>query len=64
MQRKWQGIDSPYMEVIKNVFRETKVYLPVEMDDGSVHVFEDIVFSTRISADHSKVVFDIIRILH
>ncbi len=25
---------------------------------------KDIVFSTRISADHSKVVFDIIRILH
>ena len=37
---KMAGIDSPYMEIIKCPQRETKVYLPVEMDDGSVHVFE------------------------
>ena len=35
---KMAGIDSPYMEIIKCPQRETKVYLPVEMDDGSVHV--------------------------
>ena len=33
-------IDSTYFEILKNPQRETKVYLPVEMDDGTVHVFE------------------------
>ncbi len=35
------GNISTYMfEIIKNPQRETKVYLPVEMDDGTVQVFE------------------------
>lgn len=33
-------IDKKMFEIIKNPQRETKVYLPVEMDDGSVRVFE------------------------
>ena len=33
-------IDSTMFEIIKNPQRETKVYLPVEMDDGSIKVFE------------------------
>ena len=34
------GIDWTMFEIIRNPQRETKVYLPVEMDDGSIHVFE------------------------
>ena len=33
-------IDTRMFEILKNPQRETKVYLPVEMDDGSVKVFE------------------------
>lgn len=33
-------INKAMFEIIKNPQRETKVYLPVEMDDGSVKVFE------------------------
>ena len=33
-------IDPTMFEIIKNPQRETKVYLPVEMDDGSIKVFE------------------------
>ncbi|MDY2627621.1 MAG: Glu/Leu/Phe/Val dehydrogenase [Lachnospiraceae bacterium] len=33
-------IDRRMFDIIKNPQRETKVYLPVEMDDGSVTVFE------------------------
>ena len=33
-------IDRRMFEIIKNPQRETKVYLPVEMDDGSIRVFE------------------------
>lgn len=33
-------IDKRMFDIIKNPQRETKVYLPVEMDDGSVRVFE------------------------
>lgn len=33
-------IDKTMFEIIKNPQRETKVYLPVEMDDGTVKVFE------------------------
>lgn len=33
-------IDRDMFEIIKNPQRETKVYLPVEMDDGTVKVFE------------------------
>jgi len=33
-------INRQMFEIIKNPQRETKVYLPVEMDDGSVKVFE------------------------
>lgn len=33
-------INKDMFEIIKNPQRETKVYLPVEMDDGSVKVFE------------------------
>ncbi len=33
-------IDKRMFEILKNPQRETKVYLPVEMDDGSVKVFE------------------------
>lgn len=33
-------IDKHMFEIIKNPQREIKVYLPVEMDDGSVKVFE------------------------
>ena len=32
------GIDRTMFEIIRNPQRETKVYLPVEMDDGSIHV--------------------------
>ena len=34
------NIDKTMFEIIKNPQRETKVYLPVEMDDGSIKVFE------------------------
>lgn len=34
------GIDKTMFEIIKNPQRETKVYLPIEMDDGTVKVFE------------------------
>lgn len=33
-------IDKGMFEILKNPQRETKVYLPVEMDDGTVKVFE------------------------
>lgn len=33
-------IDPSMFEILKNPQRETKVYLPVEMDDGTVRVFE------------------------
>ncbi|SFS05084.1 Glu/Leu/Phe/Val family dehydrogenase [Anaeromicropila populeti] len=33
-------IDKYMFEILKNPQRETKVYLPVEMDDGTVKVFE------------------------
>ena len=33
-------IDQSMFEILKNPQRETKVYLPVEMDDGTVKVFE------------------------
>ncbi|MCM1090533.1 MAG: Glu/Leu/Phe/Val dehydrogenase [Butyrivibrio sp.] len=33
-------INKTMFEIIKNPQRETKVYLPVEMDDGTVRVFE------------------------
>lgn len=33
-------INKTMFEILKNPQRETKVYLPVEMDDGSVKVFE------------------------
>lgn len=33
-------IDKTMFEIIKNPQRETKVYLPIEMDDGTVKVFE------------------------
>jgi len=33
-------IDKTMFEIIKNPQRETKVYMPVEMDDGSIKVFE------------------------
>ncbi len=33
-------INKAMFEIIKNPQRETKVYLPVEMDDGTVRVFE------------------------
>lgn len=33
-------IDRTMFEILKNPQRETKVYLPVEMDDGSIRVFE------------------------
>ena len=33
-------INQSMFEILKNPQRETKVYLPVEMDDGSVKVFE------------------------
>lgn len=33
-------IDKSMFEIIKNPQRETKVYLPVEMDDGTIKVFE------------------------
>lgn len=34
------NIDKTMFEIIKNPQRETKVYLPIEMDDGTVKVFE------------------------
>lgn len=34
------NIDKRMFDILKNPQRETKVYLPVEMDDGSVRVFE------------------------
>lgn len=33
-------IDQSMFEILKNPQRETKVYLPIEMDDGTVRVFE------------------------
>lgn len=33
-------IDQSMFEILKNPQRETKVYLPVEMDDGTIRVFE------------------------
>lgn len=33
-------INKSMFEIIKNPQRETKVYLPVEMDDGSIRIFE------------------------
>lgn len=33
-------IDKTMFEILKNPQRETKVYLPIEMDDGSIKVFE------------------------
>lgn len=33
-------IDKTMFEIIKNPQRETKVYLPVELDDGTIKVFE------------------------
>lgn len=33
-------IDRSMFEILKNPQRETKVYLPVEMDDGTIRVFE------------------------
>lgn len=33
-------IDDSMFEIIKNPQRETKVYLPVEMDDGTIKIFE------------------------
>lgn len=33
-------IDKRLFEILKNPQREVKVYLPVEMDDGTVKVFE------------------------
>lgn len=33
-------IDQSMFEILKNPQRETKVYLPVEMDDGTIKVFE------------------------
>ncbi|MDR0838981.1 MAG: glutamate dehydrogenase, partial [Oscillospiraceae bacterium] len=38
--RSTGGIDRRYFDIIKHPQRETKVYLPVEMDDGTVRVFE------------------------
>ena len=34
------NIDDTMFEIIKNPQRETKVYLPVEMDNGKIRVFE------------------------
>jgi len=34
------GMNQYMFDIIKNPQRETKVYLPVEMDDGTVQVFE------------------------
>lgn len=34
------GIDKRMFDIIKNPQREVKVYLPVEMDDGTIKVFE------------------------
>ncbi|MDR0884636.1 MAG: Glu/Leu/Phe/Val dehydrogenase [Oscillospiraceae bacterium] len=33
-------LNTEMIEIIKNPQRETKVYMPVEMDDGSIRVFE------------------------
>ena len=33
-------IDSRMFEILKNPQREVKVYLPLEMDDGSIKVFK------------------------
>lgn len=33
-------IDTRMFDILKNPQREVKVYLPVEMDDGAVKVFE------------------------
>lgn len=33
-------IDKTMFEILKNPQRETKVYLPIEMDDGNIKVFE------------------------
>lgn len=50
-------IDRRMFEIIKNPQRETKVYLPVEMDDGSIRVFEGYRVQHSISAARSRVVF-------
>lgn len=34
------NIDDSMFEILKNPQRETKVYLPIEMDDGTIKVFE------------------------
>jgi glutamate dehydrogenase (NAD(P)+) len=34
------GLDKRYFDILLRPQRETKVYLPVEMDDGSIRVFE------------------------
>jgi glutamate dehydrogenase (NAD(P)+) len=34
------GIDPTFFDIIKNPQRETKVYLPVEMDNGTIKVFQ------------------------
>lgn len=38
--RELGGIDKRYFEIIRHPQRETKVYMPVEMDDGAIRVFE------------------------
>ena len=55
------GIDKRMFEIIRNPQRETKVYLPVEMDDGSVKVFEGYRVSIQISEGRSKEVYVITR---
>ena len=47
-------IDSSMFEILKNPQRETKVYLPVEMDDGTIGCSRDTGYSTRISAVPSR----------
>ena len=49
-------IDRRMFEIIKNPQRETKVYLPVEMDDGSIRVFEGYRVQHSISAARSRAV--------
>ena len=57
-------IDTTMFEIIKNPQRETKVYLPVEMDDGTVKVFEGYrVQHSNIRGPVSKVVSAITRIV-
>ena len=52
-------IDKKMFEIIKNPQRETKVYLPVEMDDGTIKVF--IVYSILIFVVLLREVFVTIR---